>query len=385
MKKLIVWAEMTLKRLTRRKGFLLLLAALPLIGLFTAYWEQHHTQGVEIGLLQNQDPVARAAIDRLLASDGLFEFRLYEDEATLRSAVETRILEAGFVFSPDLSGQLQARQVRDLVRLLRSPSTVTDGMAAEVVFSQLIHAASPDILRDVVVESGLFPGTEGEVYARIWARYQDYDRSGGTYRFDYEYLDGSAPAASGIPLFPTKGLISVFVMLTAWISVLSWYRDEEDGIYGAFAVAGSRAAGFLSVFLPVVVMTLAGFLLCLTRYPASEAFRELAYLLFYGTAAALFLFGAKRLFPNPVAFGALMPVALLGSLVASPVILDMTRLVPGLEILEKLFLPSYYLALSSGKSWGGFGLILIALTGGILLALPPAARRNGSAGRTSSL
>lgn len=368
MRKMAIWAELTLKRLFQKKGFLALLLALPLLGFFAGYWEANHTRGVEVGLLRSSDPVADSAIRELLEVDGLFEYRVYEEEGALIDAVKNRVLESAFIFDPRLSERLGKKEVRDLIRLVRSPSTVTHGMAAEIVFSEMLDAASPNIISDVVRESGLFSGKEAAVSEQIVGRYAHYDTQGGTYRFTYEYLDGAPAEQTGIPLFPTKGLLAIFIMLTAWINVLNWYKDEEEGIYGAFPVLDKKIAGFLSVWLPVLVMTLTGLVLLLTRYPLGQALAEFFYLLCYGLALSLFLYGCKFFFRSPVAYGVLMPMVLLGSLVASPVILDMGSLIPNLKILEKLFFPSYYLALSSGlQLWAAAGLAAMAAAGVVLI------------------
>ena len=371
MKQMMVWSLLTLKRLIRKKGFMIFLLLLPLTGVFINYWEANHTKGVEIGLVAGEDSIAQVTATDLLESKGLFSFKIYESEAALKEDVQTRILEAGFIFNDDLSKQIAAGETRDLVRLIRSPASVTHGMAAEVVFAKLLHRTSPQLIDEIVRASGLFPEDVDSVVRRIQELYQSYDEQGGTYQFSYEYLDGEKPETSGIPLFPIKGLTAVFIMLTAWIQVLDYYRDEGQSIYNAFASNRKKPAMVLAVYIPVLVMTLAGFGLYLTRYPLRVAGLELAYLIGYGLSVSLFLLGVKRFFKNPVAFAALMPAVLLGSLVASPVILDMTSFIPNLSLLEKFFFPSYYLALSEGKLWGGLGLLVIALSGIILLALAP--------------
>ena len=77
MKKMIIWLELVLKRLLNRKGFLALLIALPLLGIFTGYWQTHHTQGVEVGLLKSADPTAQSTIAKLLSNDSEFCRVLY--------------------------------------------------------------------------------------------------------------------------------------------------------------------------------------------------------------------------------------------------------------------------------------------------------------------
>lgn len=368
MKKLIIWLELVLKRLLYRKGFLALLIALPLLGIFTGYWQTHHTQGVEVGLLESQDPTAQIAVSKLLTNDGMFTFLLYKNEEDLLDAVKTRQLEVAFIFDPELTLRLEAGETRNLIRLVRSPATVTHGMAAEVVFSELINAATPDIVSDIVKDSGLFQGLESVVTREILDRYDSYEASGGTFHFSYEYLDGVSTKATGIPVFPIKGLLAIFVMLTAWINVLNWYKDQGEGIYGAFSVSFRKLASLISVYLPVFLMTLAGFGLLLAVYPPGEAIRELVYLLIYGLSVSLFLYGLKFFFPKPIAFAALMPAVLLGSLVASPVILDMSGMIGSLAILEKFFFPSYYLGLSAGfQGWAITGLIAMAIVGILLI------------------
>lgn len=368
MKKMIIWLELVLKRLLNRKGFLALLIALPLLGIFTGYWQTHHTQGVEVGLLKSADPTAQSTIAKLLSNDGLFQFKLYEKETDLLDAVKTRQLETAFIFDPELTRRLEAGETRHLVRLIRSPATVTHGMATEVVFSELINAVTPAILSDIVEESGLFKGQASTVTQEMIDRYNSYEAAGGTFNFSYEYLDGVSPANTGIPVFPIKGLLAIFIMLTAWINVLNWYKDQADGIYGAFSVSFRKIASLISVYLPVFLMTLAGFGLLLAVYPVSEALGELVNLLIYGIAVSLFLYGLKFFFPRPIAFAALLPAVLLGSLVASPVILDMSGMIGSLAILEKIFFPSYYLGLSAGfQSWAILGLIAMAVLGVLLI------------------
>jgi hypothetical protein len=371
MKQMMVWSRLTLKRLFRKKGLILLLLVLPLTGVFINYWEANHTQGVEIGLIAGKDAMGQGTMNDLLDAEGLFTFKAYDSETSLKEAVQTRVLEAGFIFSDDLSKKIENGETRDLVRLIRSPATVTHGMAAEVVFAKLLHQASPQLIDEIVRDSGLFGGNEDSVVERIQELYQTYDDQGGTYQFSYEYLDGEEPLATGIPLFPIKGLTAVFIMLTAWIQVLDHYRDEARGIYGAFAKRRKKLAMVLAIYIPVFIMTLAGFAFYLTQYPFPEAARELVYLMGYGLSLSLFLLGIKPFFKNPVAFAALMPAVLLGSLVASPVILDMSSFIKNLSLLEKFFFPSYYLALSEGKLWGGLGLLILALLGLILLILDP--------------
>ena len=371
MKQMMVWSQLTLKRLFRKKGLILLLLVLPLTGVFINYWEANHTQGVEIGLIAGKDAMGQGTMNDLLDAEGLFTFKAYDSETSLKEAVQTRVLEAGFIFSDDLSKKIENGETRDLVRLIRSPATVTHGMAAEVVFAKLLHRASPQLIDEIVRDSGLFGGNEDSVVERIQELYQTYDDQGGTYQFSYEYLDGEEPQATGIPLFPIKGLTAVFIMLTAWIQVLDHYRDEARGIYGAFAKRRKKLAMVLAIYIPVFIMTLAGFAFYLTQYPFPEAARELVYLMGYGLSLSLFLLGIKPFFKNPVAFAALMPAVLLGSLVASPVILDMSSFIKNLSLLEKFFFPSYYLALSEGKLWGGLGLLILALLGLILLILDP--------------
>ena len=156
MKQMMIWSRLTLKRLFRKKGLILLLLVLPLTGVFINYWEANHTQGVEIGLIAGKDAIGQETMTDLLDAQGLFTFKAYDSEGSLTEAVQTRVLEAGFIFSDDLSKKIENGEARDLVRLIRSPATVTHGMAAEVVFAKLLHHASPQLIDEIVRDSGLF-------------------------------------------------------------------------------------------------------------------------------------------------------------------------------------------------------------------------------------
>lgn len=364
MKKFIVWMEMTFKRLFHRKGFLALLLALPLIGAYTRYWEANHTTGVEVGLLQSQEPLAQKTISKLLKNEGLFRFVTFTDKAELVRSIETRKIEAGVIFSKDLTARLDSGNPDGSIELLQSPSSVTQGMVAEVVFSELLQDYSPRIIARIVKGAGIFQGKEADVTQRIIDNYNVRAKKGGSFQFKYQELSGQKAAKKGLDLFPLRGLLAIFIMLTAWIMVLSWYKDQEGKIFNAFPGSKRPWAGLTGVLLPVLLMTLAGYLLLIVSGKGGNPILEFLQLLFYAGSITTFLYGAKIFFKNPIAYGALMPVALLGSLVASPTILDLSSLIPNINLLGKFFFPSYYLAMSQqGALWAVLGLLALLALG----------------------
>lgn len=366
--KLYTWSLLTLKRLLYKKGFLLMLTALPLLGVLLWYWSTHHTSGVEVGILRSEEALAQRTTERLLRNDTMFRFSIYDEEDTLMDAVRNRQLESAIIFSEDLTQKLMDGEMRGAIRLIKSPATVTQGMVAEIVFSEMLQEHAPDMIRDFVSDTAFLTDKTGTSDA-IVSRFETYSAGGGTFHFNYEDVrSGAAPVSSTLQLFPIKGMLAIFVMLTAWINVLLWYRDRDRGIYGAFAARFRKEAGLISILIPVGLMVLAGFVLLLFTEGARSALKESALLLFYGLCVSLFLYGMKLFFRSAILYGALLPVALLGSLVVSPVLLDSSRYLPGVSVLQKLFFPTYYLAMSSGAFWSGFiGLVLMAVLGLIFI------------------
>lgn len=105
--KLLYWSFLTLKRTLKRKGFLLILILLPLISLFIYNLEKNHTTGVEVGVLKSNDETAIKTNKLLLKNDGLFKFKIYENKEDLYNDVKARRLEAGIIYSDDLTKKLK--------------------------------------------------------------------------------------------------------------------------------------------------------------------------------------------------------------------------------------------------------------------------------------
>ena len=63
----------------------------------------------------------------------------------------------------------------------------------------------------------------------------------------------------------------------------------------------------------------------------------------YVFAVCVISYVVKVLFRKPQVVCCLIPLFLVGSLVFSPVFVDIGQLFPALEWMEKMFLPSYYL------------------------------------------
>lgn len=255
------------------------------------------------------------------------------------------------------------------IELITSPSSITEGIVSEVVFSHLLEAYGPNIVKDDVLSKDFFKGVKEEEISKLISKFNEYKNTKSTYKFQYELLDGKLLQNVKTELFPLKGIIAIFIMLTAWISTLLWYKDKVNQIYIAFSPNKRSIAGLISVLVPVLLVVIVSSTILTLKYGLLNGAYELINLLFYAFSISLLIYGLKIFFKNPIAYATLIPVSLLGSLIASPIILDMKSLIPYFNILEKFFLPSYYLALFSNKIWAVLTLFSFIVIGSILTLL----------------
>ncbi|WP_459129593.1 hypothetical protein [Guggenheimella bovis] len=358
--KLWIWCELSLKRAFKKKGFIALLVALPLLSALIFYWSSHHTTGVEVGVLRSEEEAFKEVSERILKNEGMYHFVLYDEREVLEEDVANRKLEAGVVFDAS-EGSLGTK-----VTMLMSPSSVSQGIIAEIIFSELLDVKTEDVLRDLVKETKLFDFDLKKAQEDVLKYYSKHQANGGPFHFSYEYLDGTNADEAGFTLFQSEGLIAIFVLLGAWIHVLEWYKDESNRLYLAFSTKRQAIAGFLSVLVPTLLITISGILVLIITEGSQGIFKGIGLILYTLSVCSL-LFGAKAFFRSPLRYASLIPVVLLGSIITSPMIVNVGKYIPGIHILEKFFLPSYYLNMYSGKLlWGALGLVMFMLFGAFL-------------------
>lgn len=311
--------------------------------------EEEKLQGIFVGVCA-QDEKGIELRNRLTGKEGIFRFLPYEEEETLRRDVENGTLECGYLFSEGFFEHMVEGKVRRQILMYYSPGSTAHKISYEVVFAELFHMLSDEVLRGYAA-SGILSGegAKGEVLAEeLLAEKERYETNGSTFTMQYELLEekhkpGTGEDASGVAALDVpRGCIALVIFFMSLMGLAGCMELTEKSrcCFGAREAAVIRES---SLHIAMAGSILSGALLLWASGSFGEMGREAAGLLFYFLVLEGYLRCYLLVLKKPGRVYALMPVLLLGSLLLCPVFFRLEVYFPAAVWLQKLFPVSWYL------------------------------------------
>lgn len=321
--------------------FLLLCLSLPAACLLLHRLEQTSASSLSVGLYSEApDEMTEACFARLLSQNSGITFLSFTDKAAMLDQVARNELDCAYSFDTELTARLLKKDYKNSITCYISPSTIMEDLSREAVFAALFGCLGKELVLSYAEEASLFEATSPAL-EQIGSSYDAYQGSARIFRLDIAYLDANtksgtdtgSPAAATLPI---RGLIAVWLFISGLSGGITWLSDREQKLPVSAAAC---------ILIPLLFMSLSALLtLFLTgeaNAPGEELWRLLRYLLLIFLFVRLLLTIIKR----PALLSASIPVLTLGSLIFCPIFVNLGALLPLFRLMEKLFLPYYYLRL----------------------------------------
>ena len=381
MKMVFVWFFLSCKRYLKKPGILLALLLLPVTAWIDGKYVHPENEGIKIALYlqetagenvdlsengeqkngsgeydpeQNWENMGIQLVKDLLnssikeadntngasaESESLFWFYLCDSEEQLKAHVASEKAECGYVVPEDLGERLRNKKIKNTITLYTSPSTVTGSLSTESIFAALARLYDRQILVDHMQDEAT-----GDLYDTWYA-------NGNIFHFEYVYGDIQIDAdhvrtKSANNIFPVKGINAVIIFIMSLYSVCILKEDEKKGLFSTLH-SGEKQSCQIVMFLALPVLSfisgiLALFFAGILKSGISGIF-QIAELILYTTAAGVYAWILKLLVRSSSILLCLIPFFLMGSLIFTPVFVDIGRFVPSIGWIGRLFLPYYFL------------------------------------------
>lgn len=343
------------KRQLLQPVFLILCLALPVCCLLIQKLEQDSDAALCIGLFADTaDELTSACFSELTANHGSLTFRIYSEEETMKQDVAANALDCAYTFDNELRTHLLEKNYKNRIVCYTSSSTIMDDLSREVVFAALFRHFGKDIVLTYTDETDLFAAPqESKALRRIAALYDDYLTGEEVFSLQYQYLNQvsseelsveelnseeltSDESPSAVTM-PVRGLIAVLLFISGLTGGVTYLNDREKKL---------PVSATCSIVIPLLFMAASSlFTLWLTN-EAGNLLSELSILALYMTSIVIFVRLLLVIIKRPVWLSASIPVFTLGSLLFCPIFFNLGAILPFFKIMEKLFLPYYYLLLS---------------------------------------
>lgn len=364
MKNAGIWFFLTCKRYLKKGSFLLILLALPLGTFFIRRAEKHEPQEIRIAVCiqgdEREDSLERQLLDNLVKAgekegrEPFFCFYPCDSEEQVKAEVASRRAECGYSIASGLREKLDEKDYKRCIRVYSAPSTVLASLSTETVFASLMELYGREIFinymleQEAVEEAAVSAGADGrQLAAQAGELYDKWMGNGSTFRFQYRQI-GAGEALTdeeqlSISIFPVRGLVAVYLFVVGLYSAVMLGFDEEKGLFLPILYRKRGRCRSAVLAAPVFLASLSGLGALASGGCFQGIGKEIGAMGLYFASVCLFSYGVKAVCRKPQAVCCLIPLFLVGSLIFTPVFVDIGQFFPAWGWIEKLFLPSYYL------------------------------------------
>ena len=346
MKKPFYFFYLLCKRQLKKGSFLIILLLLPILTFLFAQAGQKNNTPVTIALcVSDADDFSKLVAEKLTKREGIFHFYLCDDRETLAFDVEREYAECGYVFSDDLLAALDRGKHRNLIDVIVSPSTTMEKVTSEVVYSELFEEYSLHLLLNyLTTESKIASLPPETLEAEASALYRSHMTDGSGFHFTYENALSSYQSPSqSILLSPVRGIAAVFVFLSGFAGAFNYYNDRDRKVYGTLRHHRHLLPVVMNIGASVLFVSIAALLCILATGHGGPVGKELLTMAGYSLAVTVFCSLLCVCIPAKNLFCSTIPVFLLGSLILTPVFVDVASFIPQMRPVSFLFLPAFYL------------------------------------------
>lgn len=351
MKQLILCNWLFMKRSLKKFSFLGLIFLLPLLSYLFKYTVDRSEISVNVGIVMNDDSKVAKQIEKNLKTKyKSIHFYTCNSIDELKKNVANQNYKCGYVFNRNFSDKLKNRDLNGIVDLYKSPGALIPALSNEYIFSEIFAEYAYQELHYFLVEQKDFKMLDTQEFRdNLRKNYSSYLDSDDVFAFkfiDYngDYLKDTSLIKSYL-LFSVNGLISLFIMITAFIGTLNLYHDSKTGIFIAFHGVYKPLAKMSEIFSISVITGLSGYISLFICGLVHNGVTEFFIILLYCFISSIYCFILYRIISKPFIFCAMIPLLVIGSILFCPIFIDTSEIIPAAKYISWLFLPHYYFLL----------------------------------------
>ncbi len=340
MKKWLKWFWMLSKRLYKKPSFLVLMLLIPLCVALFAGAAQKSSGFVHIALAREQDddPIATAVMNDLMAEEGLLRFSQMSRQDALE-AVQTGQADEAWIFPANAEEKLQdfaAGKEKYIVQTVTREETVSVKLAREklsaAVYPYLAKAYYVDYVRSQFSQLDHLTDRELEIYFEEVKVNEDLFTYGNP-------ADTAGSQSVNYLTSPIRGLLAVVMLLCGMAATLYYLQDEAAGTFSWVRQSKKGLTALCCVVtatvnISVIVLLSLGF-----SGLAGNILRELVGALLYSLCCGAFCLLLKQVFSTIRTYAAIVPLIAVVMLGLCPVFFDFREW----YVFQHFLPPTYYI------------------------------------------
>ena len=351
MKKIVLWFFLLVKRQLKNIVLLIFLIGLPLC----AFIISHIPNATEslpprVGIvLLDQDATSVSTANSLTGDTSVLNFYICDSYDELYQSIENGDTDCGYVFSKNLTNQLDSKSYKGCITLIKSSSEFISSLSNEILFSALFRVYGKNIAMNYINESPLFSSVKVSSLKMTNEKYDYYVNGAATFHIDFNTLsdNGDTNTLNAIAVekssFPIRGILAILVFVAGLFGCVQWLKDSENGVFAPMSYSFQRISRILYIIIPTLLFAISSLLTIYLANVQVSPWVELKSMVLYVLLIIVFCLLLSYIIKKSTLLISLIPIFIIGSLVLCPVFINVAVFLPVTNILNKLFLPYYYL------------------------------------------
>lgn len=369
MKNYFLWLLMITKRLFRKPLFLFTLLLIPLTVLLLHASKTGQDSAINVLLYTDgdKDSYSEEIVSDLMKQSGsVISFSRCDSPEEIRQEILSGRADCGYCFPKNMEQALAVYEEKGtpFIDAIYEGGNFSSALVQEMVFSSFYERLCFYILDTHVTDK------TGLNVTNLLEQYYNANQIEESF-FHFTYADGSENVLlnenkANYMLLPMRGIAAVFVLLSAMVGALFWYEDNQKQLFCWLSPYKKQVVSFFYMLIPTFLASVVGFCSIYLAGSQSSFPNECICMLLYVFATSCFCFFLNTVFPSLSLFLASIPLCIAGSLLLSPVFINLSAYNAGCKTLSYFTPVNYYL--NSIYSTIGkermlfFGLILLSIS-----------------------
>lgn len=347
LKRILTYTEIIFKRLFKNIILIILLCSLPFAALLNNLLSDTNESSIKIGVCYECDDQLADNLRKALDNENAYDFIEYDDLEEMKNQVALGNLECAYRFPKKLSENFKKEKFKNSVDAFISPMSTMYVSIDETIFAGMFRILNYDVMKNIIDAEDSTLAGNNDALEYLYQKYDEYCESDDVFHIVVETISGSRLTDEGtsntVVTFPMRGMLSILIALSAMMGTIMWINDKNNRIFSSHSNGFLWASRILYILLPAlafVVVSEATLMLSGTSYGiAKELLLSLRYILIL----IVFCNICISLFKKSEIIMAFIPIIVLGSLIFCPIFINLSAIIPAVDVLSKILLPTYFL------------------------------------------
>ena len=340
---MIIWIRKYLKRFFYQKIFLALLLILPIGTFFFSYLAHCDSTSVKVGIVSaSGNSFSEDMKEEFIRHKGVLQFYSLNSVEEMKKKIQKGELECGYFFPADMEDKYSKQQYSGVVEQYYREGGQFYTLVREVVLTGIFRQYGEIMVKDYIRHSGLFR-TEYISYNMVEEQYRENLKEQNTFSIPVNDTVSAKKNLGDYLVAPVRGSISLLILLAGFCGLSLYSEDRRREVSAVLRGRVGCSLSVLSIAIPVFCISIAGLLSEAVCGFGFLTLKEIAYMLIYDIIVVLFCnaLSVLRIQEGTLWVGALIYVC--ASAILTPVFINLSVFLPGIQNLSYLCLPHYFL------------------------------------------